>query len=217
MDIYRKYTLSISNGAAIVISAQQILEIGIIPVLNQLFAQVISCLTNDNIFGFYEIANLFVTGKFLEPNYYSEFYQFIITTEARKACEQLIFESIYRTKVDICIDSNTSGSLEKKCFCYDTFLKGELCVVSSSTYFIHLPEIRVDKDWTSVEIDSAIKCGFSSSLMLQGERLLDKTIQVKSTTQGVNNFPTGGKATIILYIFPKALLRICWIKLFHIS
>lgn len=169
---------------AITISAQQVLQIAIIPVLQQLFLTIIICLTNNDIFGHYEIAKLFITGSFLQLNEYNDIYHYIVVTETRKICRQLIRENTYKTGLDICISTSTAKlnlPPVKKGFCYDNFMRGELRIVSSSTYFAYLSECRI-KDmpyWYYGEIDSPVKCGFSSSIMLRGEEIHNKRIQVK--------------------------------------
>lgn len=114
----------------------------------------------------------------------------MVTTEIRRICQQLIRKNSYRTKLDICISTNQlQGSninsvipLEQKCFCYDTFLKGELRIVSSSTYFVHLAQKNLLVPYLELgKIDNSINCGYSSSILLRGDELFDRRLQVKAS------------------------------------
>lgn len=191
-----------SNSAILCISKQQILKIAIVPVLQQVVSIIVCSLTNADIFGHYEIAKLFITGTAFELNNYCESYYHLLSTEAKKFCQRLIRKNTYRTKLDICIGTSRESNfslhkLEEKCFCLDTFLKGELRIVSSSTCFVRLPNSHGSGEpWSYREVDSPIKCGSSSAVLLQGEEFSSKTFQAKVVGSIVYDRPNKGKVII---------------------
>lgn len=179
------------NDVTILVSIRQILQIAIIPVLQQILSTVIFSLTNKDIFGYYEIAELFITGRFLEMNNYCASYHQLIHMESKKICLQLIEKNTYRTKLDISIsttrgsdsNSNVAFDQEMKCFCYETFEKGEIRIVSSSTYFVCVPyATRVLNSLKHERLGSSVTCGYSHGILIRGQELCDRTIEVKATS-----------------------------------
>lgn len=226
-DVYRKHIIRLSEDADVVITIQQLLQIAVIPVLEGLLLTVISSLTNNDMFGFYEIARLFITGRFLELDNYCEYYNHMVTTQMNKLCQELIRKNTYRTKLDFCISTGRGASnvsictVGKKCFCYDNFLKGELRAVSSSTYFCQLSRPSTFcGQWRQVEIDSPVKCGFSSAVILRGEELKDKIIRVKRNYSVLHDAPV---TTSKIYIskapslYSIDLYRSCQLRILQIQ
>jgi hypothetical protein len=77
-----KHTIELSNTHGICISIQELIEIGIIPVLKQSVSIIISCLLDK--FGYFELAKLFVTGGFLKIQEYNSIYDRMILAELEK-------------------------------------------------------------------------------------------------------------------------------------
>lgn len=198
-----------SKSTVINISIQQILQISIIPVLQQVLSTIVCSLVNNDIFGYYEIAKLFITGRFFELDNYCESYHYTITAEATKICQHLIRKNTYRTKLDICISTNKNSKIDsnvppgiskEKCFCYDIFLTGELRIVSSSTYFVRLPAHFMLENRVYNELDTSIKCGFSSTAILRGEELCNKIIHVKPGPTALNDAIAKSREVLLWYV-----------------
>lgn len=172
---------------------EEIIRIAVIPVLTQLCSIIIASLTNTDIFGLYEIAKLYITGACLKISNFNESYHNSVVTEMRKLCHQLLRENTHRTKLGIAIEtswkpvstSNPSidsvGQRTQRSFVYDTFLRGELRIVCSSTYLAHFASsylVGVEPHTLYDDIDGEIKCGYSTSLLLRGEELRDRKIKI---------------------------------------
>lgn len=99
---------------------------------------------DENIFGHFEIAKLFVTGNFLPIKQYSDIYDYVILTEFEKELKLLISKYTYKTKYDLDIKTCSNKHPQSKNlnvwmqhtkpFCFDRFSKGELRTVASRTY-----------------------------------------------------------------------------------
>jgi hypothetical protein len=156
------------------------MEIGIIPVLKQSVTTIISCLLDG--FGYFEIAKLIVTESFLKIREYNSIYDHMISQKWKKEFKRLIREKTYRTKFELLIDTSTkqlerskyTTNLGCKHFCYDTFTKGELRVVASTTYILDS-----DDDTAYITPDHLLQ--FSDNergLIIRGEELNDTRIKI---------------------------------------
>lgn len=174
------------------------MDIAVIPVLKQLAVDIFSCLVEKDVFGYYNLADLFITGGFLKVKEDSDAYNYTITHAIKKELTRLIKERHLNTKIRLDLTTSTqhapvseSGS-EQKAFGYDVFLKGELRPVSSTTYF--MSEDSTDKeynaDWT---LGGSLKHDRSSALILCGAEFSNKKFEMTSVkrTQDGDSFYIG--------------------------
>lgn len=144
---------------------------------------------NEDLFGHYEAATLIVTGSsLLEDNYSVEFHN-IITKEMEKELKRLLRELGCKTKCILLVDTSKQtksdtilGRSQDQSFCYGAFLKGDLCVVSDSTYLIrrylrHRFNIDYDEE-NYIQLNSRIEYDDSSSVIARGDKLVDRRIKV---------------------------------------
>lgn len=178
----KKHIIKISDSGILAISAKQIMDIAIIPVAKHVVSTIISCLVDTNAFGFYDIAKLFITGGFLETSEYNETYDCMIVSEMEKELKAQLREKTYKTKFEMDIFTsrqkyrNLVNNRGMKHFCYDVFLKGELRTVSSTTYFL---TTIFDRRNLYCDIENAFKIGHSNVIILRGEQLQEKRLQLK--------------------------------------
>lgn len=166
------------------ITAQELTEIAIIPLLKRVVNMIVASIINRDIFGHYDIAKLFVTGHFLRIKKYSQAHHYLIETEFRKALEDSLLHKSYKTAFDIaistCQEQPPKFMLNQKHYCYDKLIRGELGTVSNSTYFLR----RYSHLWKSneclinVEINGSRKYGHSSELLFRGERFVNKRLKL---------------------------------------
>jgi hypothetical protein len=177
----QKHSIKTSDTQGITITIQELIEIGIMPVLRQSVLIIISCLLDE--FGYFEIAKLFVTGSFLNIKEHNGIYDHLIRNEMEKEFKRLIREKTYRTKFDLLIgtsvehqeQSRAVTSLGYKHFCFDTFTKGELRVVASTTYMLSVEK----RGFPCVYITSTDLLRLKenrSGLIICGDELRDKRI-----------------------------------------
>lgn len=168
------YTIEMSETCRISISLQDLLDIAIIPVLKQSVSEIISCIIDENVFGYFEIAKLFVTGNFLAIKEYSDMYASSIIAELEKEFKLLISRYTYKTKYDL--DIKTYRSTQKdslvcfghsKPFCFDVLTKGELRTVASKTYL----------ECNHSDLRGKL-LGSDGVFIVRGEELSEKTVNV---------------------------------------
>lgn len=162
--------IEITNTLRIHITAQELVDNAIIPVLRKLVSVIMSCIIDSDAFGNYEVAKLFVTGGFVKTIKYNRMYDYIITTEMTKEFKRLIREKTHRTKFNLIVDTHTKDTISQtakfkfrsKSFCYNTFLKGDLRIVASATYLMGAKS--EDSNFFTITV--------------RGEELLQKTVHI---------------------------------------
>lgn len=138
-----------------------------------------SSLVDKNSFGHYAIDAMFITGDFGKEN------------------EAALQEEVHITKTSVVtIDSHLIEKLpseEVKAFGHDVFLKGELRVVSSRTYFISETK---EEDSVTINVDGLPKNGRAIRVLSRGEefpkRKFDFTSEYKeNVTTKYEDFTLG--------------------------
>lgn len=182
---YSKYRFKVSGYCDFSLSVQEVMDFAIIPTLKKLVSVVTSSFENDELFGDFWITHLFVTGQIFKNEDCHKAYHRFITTELKKEFkEQRVskgFEIKYDVHVNTCCQQQSRNKVAvpnpRVHFCYDDFAKGELAVVSSSTYLLKANSNK-DRDNVYISIPTPISYGNSSSLLLRGDRLVEKRFKM---------------------------------------
>jgi hypothetical protein len=163
-----------------------------------------------DVFGYFETARLFVTGDFLKIHGYDSIYYHMIMTEMTKELRQLIGKKTYRTKFNLFINtsikqqerSKYTTDLGYKHFDYDTFTKGDLRVVASTTYMLdsELRESSIDyntnRQRPNFSSSSLIQSGnMTNGSIIRGEEPDDKRIRIDLLDK---SYRSDGKPTMYL-------------------
>lgn len=172
------------------ISVEQLVTVGIIPVLRQLVSQIVPCFSNTDIFGYFRVTDLFITGSPFGSKYNDDtIFDYIVTMELRKGFKQLMEKCTDNTVLHIYNTTHhqtneslqkPSYSLERKPFCYDIFVKGDLRIVSSRTYSIVIePQARNVMRYVSVAKDGSEIKGTKINVINEKDELIEKKLYVK--------------------------------------
>lgn len=177
MLLGRNHAIQLLNDLILTLTLRQLLDIGILPVLQNMVSIIISCLMDKNIFGHYDIVELFITGDILKTQEHNDAYHWFIISQMKKELASQIRENTYSTKFEISLQtseqqkSTSTNGIGERYFCYDTFLKGELRKVYSKTYYLNINNTSQARD-----------------LVFRGDQVHERQTQIKAIT---------GKGTIL--------------------
>lgn len=122
------------------------MDVVIIPVVKSLISDIVSNLLDTDTFGHYYIKNLVITGSFLKQKGLNDIFNHLITSEIKKELNEQMQSRIYRLQVNVGLLTSSqyqpikgnSGTNRRSTF-YDLFLRGELRIVASMTYWYDRP------------------------------------------------------------------------------
>lgn len=211
-----KQKLKLSETCTISITIQELMDIAIIPVVKQTASAIISCLIDEGNFGHYEIKKLFITGTFVRVQKHNEVYDYSITMQLRQELAQLIKGKTHRTIIYISIKTCVnykqllqSTVTKHKSFCYDIFLKGELRLVASATYFTLQNNPKLHTKWRKPDEKDLL------FITTRGAELVDSSQKANFfTRENYNNKHWPGKT---VHFQQKALFIITCVAFFKYS
>lgn len=124
------------------IFSQQIMDIAIIPVLKGLISDIVPSLLNTDIFGYYYVTKMIITGSLLDQKEQNGIYNCILRSEIVKEFKEQMISRIYNFQVIIALNtryqlstSKGSNKINKVSSLYDIFWRGELRIVASVTFW----------------------------------------------------------------------------------
>lgn len=185
--------MEISETCRILITLQNLLENAIIPVLKQSVSKIVSCVMDEDAFGHFEVATLFITGNFLPIKQYNDIYNKVIITEMKNELDLKTSKYTYKTKFKLYIKtcSNTQTKLQNtlvgsehiKPFCFDIFAIGELRKVASKTYFQCYSSVYSGCKLFDHRGTGRKDGGTTNLIMVRGEELSDNVIRMRHSGQ----------------------------------
>lgn len=162
------------------------MDFAIIPAIKKLVSVIVASFVNSDIFGYYWISNLFLTGHIFEYEKHTTLLHDIVFKELKRELKDMDSSNGFMIPCIIHINPCCQKqSIPRRLilttksapFCYDEFIDGSLSAISSSAYFLRA-KAEKNRDEFYVSICSPIRFGGSSSLLLRGEQLLEKRFKM---------------------------------------
>lgn len=112
------------------------MDIAITPILQGLISDIVSSLLDKDIFGYYYITTMVITGSILKQNQQNDIYEHLLRSEIKKEFKEQMRGRVYKFKLLMRLDTTHSISVGKKISSfYNMFLRGELRIVASTTHW----------------------------------------------------------------------------------
>ncbi|KAI7891372.1 uncharacterized protein EV154DRAFT_223027 [Mucor mucedo] len=162
LDMESKIQLDIDTkcGCSISIFLRDIIEVGLMPVIESMATDIVASLTNKRLFGNYVPNYIFVFGDPFNLGQGSPIHK-THTMLLQKAIDDGVYIKEKDTKICVLRESIfrlpetfLSG---KKPYMFERFVTGTLCQVSSNTYGMRIPSFRNSISFTRINSDGDIK------------------------------------------------------------